>query len=114
MGDQVVLIGHVGVDAGMIMIGDPCYGEHEKNHPANRDWLEFCRWYEKVSGDGQYPRFAEIPYDLGHPGLGVVCDSGFGDGTYPVYATIRDCGTWGRRIIKIEVDLDPNWEMDDE
>ena len=31
--------------------------------------------------------------------------SGFGDGVYPVWATVRDFGTWGRRLVRVEIDL---------
>lgn len=100
------LIGNVGVDAGMIMIGDPCYTT-QKNHPANRDWLEFCKWYGAQQPEDS-PRFGGIPYDMGHEGLGVVLDTGIGDGIYPVYAEIIDDPDWGRRIASVRIEFLPH------
>jgi len=43
-----------------------------------------CKKTLNKSGNGQ------LNYELGHAGVGVVTSSGFGDGTYPVYADISD------------------------
>lgn len=40
-----------------------------------------------------------------YPEVGVVFESGFGDGTYEVWATIRDYGKLGKRIAKVEINL---------
>ena len=71
--------GIIGVDAGIVMIGDPCYAETEQRHPANREWQDFCDDYA-AAADG----IMQLDYDMGHPGLGVVVSSGYGDGTYEV------------------------------
>jgi len=63
------------------------------------DWGEFCNKLE------DYPTKMSFPYDLGHEGLGVCVSTGFGDGSYPVYARIVDEGDWGRRISAIFVDF---------
>ncbi len=34
--------------------------------------------------------FRTFTHDLGHEGLGIVCQTGCGDGVYPVYALYRD------------------------
>ncbi len=78
------LLGHIGVDAGLIWIGDPCYILHKEGKEKaelesviGKNWIEFC---DKLSGT------VSFPYPLGHEGLGI-CTGGFGgDGTYPVYA----------------------------
>lgn len=111
---EIHLAGHCGVDAGMIMIGDPCYAENQKNHPGNMDWLEFCQLYSEIRDE--YPKFGQLNYDMGHAGLGVVLDSGFGDGIYPVYVHVEDMGEWGKRIVKAEIffDEDPYAPNDEE
>lgn len=113
MKTEVIRAGVCGVDAGMIMMGDPCYGEGQQNHPSNMDWGEFCELFDNLRED--YPRFGQLDYDLGHPGLGVVMDSGFGDGVYPVYVTIQHFPNWGPRIVKAEIffDEDP-YEIEEE
>ena len=93
------LIGHVDVDAGLIMIGDPCYSS-DKTDCAISNWSEFCNW---LDSDDIYPTAKAIPHGRGHEGYGVVVSSGFGDGTYPVYATVVDEGLWGRRISEVKV-----------
>lgn len=64
-------IGTVGVDAGLIMIGDPCYVAHDSHpdHPVHH-WSDFCNLIEKG--------------DHWNIGDGVVVTSGYGDGEYPV------------------------------
>ncbi|WPA89680.1 hypothetical protein MTATph1_CDS0193 [Moorella phage MTATph1] len=49
----------------------------------------------------------QVNYPLGHPGLGVVFQSGLGDGVYEVWAYYDDIEGWGERIVKVEVVLIP-------
>lgn len=107
MKKEIRLAGVCGVDAGMILIGDPCYGQDQQAHPSNKNWEEFCQDLQEARL--QYPMTQQLYYDKGHEGLGVVMDSGFGDGVYPVYVTIEDFGPWGKRISKAEIffDKDP-------
>ena len=42
--------------------------------------------------------------ELGN-GRGVSFCSGYGDGSYPVYAHYEDVNGWGRRIKKIEIEF---------
>lgn len=73
-------VGEIGVDAGLCWIGDPCYILHRATPPLEigTDWLDFCK---RVGFEGA----TQFNYDLGHAGLGVVVDTGYGDGVYPVY-----------------------------
>lgn len=98
------LIGHVGVDAGLIMIGDPCYVT-QKNHPASMDWDKFCDLLQKEREKADGPMSWSIPYDQGHEGLGIIVESGIGDGSYPVYATVEECGDFGKRITSVRIDF---------
>src|SRR5437870_1373054 len=84
-------IGEIGVDAGLCWIGDPCYilHQHEPPKAIGRNWEEFC---DILDEEGQHPTRKQFDYDLGHPGLGVVVSTGYGDGTYPVYAEFNEDG----------------------
>jgi hypothetical protein len=93
-------IGEVGVDAGLCWIGDPCYILHHDPMPktVGEDWDEFC---DILHEDGQYPTCKQFNYELGHPGLGVVVSTGYGDGVYPVYAEFNEDG----RVAKVCVEF---------
>jgi hypothetical protein len=91
------LIGEIGVDAGLCWIGDPCYILHKEQPPKaiGNSWDEFCDTLDNSS------EFRQYHYDLGHPGLGMVVSTGYGDGTYPVYAEFNDEG----RIAKVWIEF---------
>ena len=88
-------IGYVGVDAGLIWVGDPCYILHKDPTAAQgydrppstigKDWGEFCSLLRLDDPNRSHWSFS---YELGHEGLGVCVSSGYGDGTYPVYAKL--------------------------
>jgi hypothetical protein len=92
------LIGEIGIDAGLCWIGDPCYILHADPAPRaiGNDWSQFC---DILSTGGHRPTWRQFHYDLGHAGLGVVVETGYGDGTYPVFAEINGDG----RIAKVWV-----------
>ena len=90
------LIGHIGVDAGLCWIGDPCYVVAKDSSDVFENWGDFCRQLFKLRGENNYASFS---YKLGHEGLGVAVDTGYGDGSYPVYATFNKEG----RVAKVEV-----------
>ena len=98
------LVGHFGVDAGLCWIGDPCYILHkqpgELPESVGKDWGEFC---DKLDHSG--PTLQSFNYALGHEGLGVCVSTGYGDGSYPVYAFISDEGDWGNRVGAIFIDF---------
>lgn len=105
--DSRIKIGEVGVDSGQLVICDPCYINHEGNHRELNDY-DYMLKKRAESGNGDLNRaekYLQLKYDLGHDGLGVVFDSGLGDGVYDVYATIGKANGWGERIKKIEVIL---------
>ena len=85
------LIGHVGVDAGCVQIGDPCY-----THEEAGDWSDYCTKVltemEEPHTNDHYKNFAQVPYDRGHEGKAIVVSSGYGDGFYPVTVTRNDDG----------------------
>src|SRR6516164_6086769 len=102
------LIGEIGVDAGLCWIGDPCYILHTEQPPKaiGTSSEEFCHIVHKDAGD---PTRKQFNYDLGHAGLGVVVETGYGDGTYPVYAQFNDDG----RIAKVWVEFIGQDEADE-
>jgi len=74
-------IGVCGVDAGLLMIGDPCYFVGTDRTEARQGtWREFLA---KQKGRHQ------LTYKLGHPGLGVMARTASGDGTCPVFGFKR-------------------------
>ncbi len=100
-------IGEVGIDAGLCWVGDPCYVLHADPMPKaiGKNWSEFC----DLLDDGPYPTCKQLPYDLGHAGLGVVVSTGYGDGVYPVFVEFNNEG----RIAKVWVEfIGPDDEAD--
>jgi len=95
------LLGLIGVDAGMIMVGDPCYfiGKDATVHKTFPDWKTAC---DELFCNEKYAN--DESYDI-RGGLGIAVPTTHGDGTYPVYLEekIGEDGESKRRLI---VDLD--------
>lgn len=72
-------VGVIGVDAGVVWLGDPCYILHKDSLPIalGNSWPEFV---ERLVSPA-----VQFNYDKGHAGLGVVVSAGFGDGIYDVF-----------------------------
>ena len=82
-------IGHIGVDAGIVWIGDPCYIIHRDGIVPNtmgKDWDEFCEFIG-------YKMDKTFCHDNGIEGLGVVTATKDGDGFYEVIGFYEDCKT---------------------
>ena len=94
------LIGQCGVDAGLLMIGDPCYfwghteGEKTTGQKSLPIWTDVCSLLGSGPGkdSGQ-----QLLFEKGHTGLGVIVETTHGDGLYPVYIETDEGGN--RRII---------------
>ena len=103
------LVGHIGVDAGLIYIGDPCYEVgSDTEGKFQGTWADFCNLLndkEKGEKDGVF----KIPYPLGHEGQAIVVSSGYGDGNYPVYVERKD-----GRIARVIVDFMPDEDHEDD
>jgi hypothetical protein len=80
------LIGHVGVDSGCVMIGDPCYGADEGTDALMEAIIA-------ARGDISTPRG-----ELG----GIAVSTPFGDGVFPVYVHRDSDG----RIFRVTVEFD--------
>jgi hypothetical protein len=91
-------IGECSVDAGMLMIGDPCYfvGKDAIINEKCADWKQACKEVFCVEGE-EFDR--DKPYDV--YGLGVAISTTYGDGCYPVYLK-TDIN--GRRRVIVELD----------
>ncbi len=88
-----IQIGQIGVDAGLCWIGDPCYILHREEKPKDigKDWRDFVnKLYSDTDFGNTAYKYTQFNHDMGHPGLGVCVQSGYGDGLYPVYADIDD------------------------
>ena len=89
------LLGYVSVDSGQLILVDPCYLKDWKDGPFDLDlkpdnhYAECCMASLSLKGAGQV--FND---------LAVCLSTGWGDGTYPVYAT-KEYG----RIVKVEIDM---------
>lgn len=97
-----IYAGEVAVDAGIIMLGDPCYHLHtelENRHKDfGTDWSDFCDKLYVPDGsiDCDVPGIdhkVKMPisklerngfHQIGNASS-VVVSSGYGDGCYPVY-----------------------------
>ena len=102
------LVGHIAVDAGICMVGDPCYvlkDEGEERYPGiGKTWGDFVNLlYEE---DGTPANNMQLYFDKEktNAGLGVVVQSGYGDGYYPVYIRKNSEG----RVIEVTVKFDEN------
>lgn len=100
------LVGHVDVDAGIVMVGDPCYTIGQDASSAIPTWSDMC---DKLFNPGNEVvtesgvRHVVKPFRDGHEGAGIVVPAGLGDGTYPVYIETVDMGTWGKRVKSLTV-----------
>ena len=95
-------VGNIGVDAGLVWVGDPCYILHREDGLPNtlgNNWGEFC---DTLINEPN-PLAKSFKYDIGHEGLGVCVSSGLGDGTYDVFVKTITDSTWGQRIAELKV-----------
>jgi hypothetical protein len=88
--ERVDLLGYCAVDSGQIMLTDPGYISY---------WDDEAKYGDNVPGGHfSYPGACDqtlskrmggqLYFPAGHGGIGVVTRSGYGDGSYPVYATV--------------------------
>lgn len=87
-------IGTCGVDAGCLIIIDPCYLKYLPPTKSDEDWLKFCK---DVLGPTALS--SKSAGQISYGGGGVIVSSGHGDGVYPVYAHYDEDGC----ITKVEI-----------
>jgi hypothetical protein len=90
-------VGICGVDAGVLMLMDPCY-VRDVGFDFDTEVVEFM-------GEGDT---LQLDFPAGHGGKGVVVRTGLGDGVYPVEARWEDAPGWGRRIAEVRVTFLPH------
>ena len=85
-----VILGTIGIDSGQVLICDPCYIDGEWKHSKEG---------KGKFGDGHYEQCCEASMSKqgggevlisGIAGTGVASETGYGDGSYPVEATIKN------------------------
>lgn len=92
-------LGVVGVDSGQLLIVDPCYLNEHKQVSSYEGILKTRGFPDKMN------YAVQLKYDLGHDGLGVVFNSGLGDGVYKVYGKMKNCGKLGKRMVEVKIVL---------
>ena len=102
------LLGRVGVDAGMLMIGDPCYfigKDSTVNKEVFKTWDEACKKLFCAAG-GDHGRNHPYLINSGCGALlGIAMGTTYGDGQYPVYLeTYKDGQGHDRRRLMVELD----------
>jgi len=99
------LIGQVGVDSGLIWIGDPCYVIHEDNLPSTlgKDWPGFC----DELGE-EFTKAFDFPE--GYEGLGICTATTYGDGVYNVIGLFKP---GNKRPSCVVVDFDNVFDEED-
>lgn len=101
MSTNWIRVGQIGVDAGLCMVGDPCYHLQEESsvrQKFGKDWKDFC----KLLGD-EFPTAKQIGRNLA-----VVVDTGFGDGVYDVFVQRKGGRTAAVKVVFIEDDEEEN------
>lgn len=102
------VIGTCGVDAGMLMLVDPCYVQNVDAVARFDNWGDFLKASGMQKPDGTWPEYGIVPINApGKPGhglsVGVVVHTGDGDGEYPVTAYFDASG----RCRKVEISFGP-------
>jgi hypothetical protein len=114
--EKRILLGYAAVDSGQLLVTDPCYlkdwqaNEYDDEKPDSEGLHSYsyqgaCNATCGGLGDTK-PRYGgALRFAKGHEGAGVAFSTGFGDGSYPVYGYLRDCGEWGVRVARVEIDF---------
>jgi hypothetical protein len=98
--EGLTLIGHIAVDSGQAMVGDPCYLDNWEPWASEVDKFE-----DHVNKKGEYSYLgacnATLTEGFGQLGSAdaVVFSTGYGDGIYPVYAQLNNEGRVGMVVI---------------
>lgn len=123
--EEWVLAGTIGVDAGCVTIGDPCYfpvprREYERltgldggRDNLNSNVKKYIAAYHIPDADSTDETVTLAPADTEYFGDFVTVDSGYGDGSYPVYVKYSDEGSWGKRIKEVRIVFIPD-DVEDE
>lgn len=88
-------IGTVGIDAGLLMLGDPCYVINKEL--GRMEWDQFLdkMYANSPIGGNDLHWTVRAPFPNPAAGdfrAGIVTTTGYGDGEYPVFAEITEDG----------------------
>lgn len=89
------LVGRIGVDAGLMYLGDPCYVIDDEL--GKMEWSAFLENHCPNPDNGEMARV--VPHPRTGAAVGVVAISGWGDGVYPVEIELDKEGRPRRLII---------------
>lgn len=85
-------LGFVNVDAGLLMVGDPCY---HIGRESSADWRKWLNDNNILTDNFEV---ANLKSPHGSSGAGIVVPTDFGDGSFPVYrianGTLVVCSDW--------------------
>jgi hypothetical protein len=102
-------IGMLPVDAGCILLSDPCYVLPDSRGIEDGKHIEipydYSTMLEEMEKEGWPKEFRVKPKGYSQP-LGMIVESGYGDGEYPVFAQYNREG----RLAKIMIDFDYDWQ----
>lgn len=99
---SIRLLGHADVDAGMLMITDPCYWVDDHPETSSEDWHAFLEaQFGTHTPDGYDPK---VRHATGNTGKGVVAATAHGDGSYPVYGLMDDEDPARARVMFVVTD----------
>ena len=95
-------VGEIGVDSGLVFIGDPCYIK-DSMMTKDEDWDQFCKEHYADGGRpkqlyNHMKKNGEVVHT--YPSGVLVSDFG-GDGGYDCTITYKD-----GQVVKVEVDFD--------
>ena len=102
--DNLINAGWFSVDSGQAMVGDPCYLDGWKTNEGE-EW-NLAGKVGDYSYQGASATTIENAYGELGIGTAVVCNTGYGDGYYPVYVQMNDDGRISKVVIDFEGNLD--------
>jgi len=103
-------IAELPVDAGCMIVGDPCYFMTADNTDHFKGtWYEFCDQVLRKMEVGPNKGTTTYQAEGSNMPAAAIVQTGYGDGSYPVYIERNKDG----RVIKLIVDFDPSDEEDD-
>ena len=85
-------VGSVTVDAGLIQLGDPCYGNLDE-FEKHANWVRYLEGSGILNADENVtviPHGHDKEGNYKHHAKAVVVSSGYGDGCYPVQVRRED------------------------
>jgi hypothetical protein len=95
MAHENKLLGYCAVDSGQLIVSDPCYLRNWKDG----EYDDQSSHYRKACAVTLGGYGGEVLVS-GIAGMGVAFQTGWGDGSYPVYAQIKD-----GRVKKVSIEF---------